>query len=87
MPFKASGLVASARDCGPPPPEGQGLEPLLRAPGIRGWSGPYLLPDALTDVWANAIRHGTRDGRLCVWSCGRDGRSGSDDDISIVVQE
>jgi hypothetical protein len=44
------------RDCGAPPPKGHGLEPLLRDPGIGGWAGPYLPPEALTDGWGNAIR-------------------------------
>jgi hypothetical protein len=69
------------RDCGTMPPEGRGLEPLLRDPGVQGWSGPYLETDDLTDMWGNPIRYGTRDGRPCVWSSGPDGGSGTDDDI------
>ena len=76
-------------DVGQPPTTEQGLQALIAMPpdlpNPNVWGGPYICPDAsLLDPWGNEYRYASpgRDGRpFDVWSAGRDGIDGTDDDI------
>jgi hypothetical protein len=74
-------MTQYVRDCGTPPTVEKGLSALYANPGVKGWAGPYLEEGDLNDGWGLGIRYGVRNGRLQIWSCGRDGQSGNDDDV------
>lgn len=81
------GLEDYVRDCGSLPTSEQGLAALMTNPGVAGWAGPYVEKAWLIDPWGNALQFETLENRASVWSKGRDGLSGTDDDIRQEVVE
>jgi hypothetical protein len=79
-------LLEYARDCGGFPPDKIGLTALHANPGVRGWAGPYLRPEDLTDPWGHALEYRVTGNRAEVWSNGPDGTSGTEDDIPADVE-
>lgn len=67
------------------PTEREGLGVLLYDPGIPGWDGPYLSTGRLPlDPWGGTYRYELKTGDtfgFALYSCGRDGRPGTQDDI------
>jgi general secretion pathway protein G len=54
-----------------------------------GWQGPYLNRPIPVDPWGNDFRYqidGRGPGTTRIWSCGRDGISGTDDDIEAETK-
>ncbi|OWK43008.1 type II secretion system protein GspG [Fimbriiglobus ruber] len=70
-------------DCGTFPSQEQGLESLRRDPGVPKWAGPYLEDKDLVDSWGHPLLYELRDDLPRVWSAGRDGVSGTSDDVSL----
>jgi len=68
-------------DCGVYPTETQGLDALLRNPGVTNWSGPYLkqLPP---DAWGNPFQYSIVNRKPEIRSSGPDNRIGTEDDIT-----
>ena len=77
-------LARYSEDCGEFPSQTQGLSALLENPGRAQWEGPYT-PDerAICDSWGRRLLYRLRDNRPVVWSCGKDGISGTPDDITV----
>lgn len=71
-------------DCGRFPSNDEGLDVLVRDPGIEGWSGPYLKL-VKSDPWGNAFIYeapGTNLPALFdLYSMGPDKQAGNSDDI------
>lgn len=69
-------------DVGSYPAAGQGLDALVRNPGVANWNGPYLKKPAIPkDSWGNPYHykccpgdHGDYD----IWSYGADGAPGGE---------
>jgi general secretion pathway protein G len=54
----------------------ESLEVLTDGKNIKGWRGPYLEKDLLTDPWGNAYQYETVGANAFrVWSYGADGRA------------
>jgi len=65
------------------PLEDRGIDSLLRNPGVSGWKGPYFEYEDLWDSWGNELRYAVIEGEPVVWSVGRDGIDGTNDDIHV----
>ena len=75
-------LYLYRKDCGSFPSQEQGLDAMMKNPGIVGWKGPYLDDNEIVDSWGNQLRFKINDnGAVVVWSIGPDGTDGTDDDI------
>lgn len=76
-------------DVGAYPTSGQGLEALVRNPGVQNWNGPYLKKPAIPkDPWGNPYHykccpgdHGDYD----IWSYGADNGPGGDGENADVT--
>jgi general secretion pathway protein G len=85
----ATALDAYELDSGRYPTTDQGLRALVEAPTQPPlpprWKGPYLQKEIATDAWGGKYAYrspGTRNPRSYdLFSCGPDGREGSQDDI------
>ncbi len=78
-------LTSYSKDCGSFPSESQGLTALSRNPGVSGWDGPYVTGvEYLKDPWNQRLQYALRDNEPTLWSCGPDGVSGTDDDVSVA---
>jgi general secretion pathway protein G len=75
------GLFDYARDCGSFPSRLQGLDVLVKNPGIVGWKGPYVSDNDILDSWGNPLKYRVTEKHVEVWSVGPDGQDGTDDDI------
>lgn len=67
--------------CGAFPTDQQGLEALLRNPGVAGWNGPYASDEETLDSWNRPLRFKINNGQVRVWSVGPDGIDETDDDV------
>jgi general secretion pathway protein G len=76
-------LYEYARDCGGFPPQEKGLAALHTNPAVPGWAGPYIRAEDLTDPWGSPLEYRVHGNRVEVWSNGRDGKSGTEDDIRL----
>ncbi len=73
-----------SEDCGAFPSEAAGLHALRENPRLAKWKGPYALDEwSLCDSWDRPLRYRLHAGRPLVWSCGKDGISGTPDDITV----
>lgn len=69
-------------DCGMPPTTAQGLDALMKNPGVKGWDGPYLARKAaLRDAWRIPFRYESTGSVFRIESAGPDGTFGTSDDI------
>jgi general secretion pathway protein G len=68
-------------DCGSFPTEDQGLDALVRNPGIDRWKGPYVRPRPPADSWGNPFAYGVGATSVTITSCGSDGKLGTADDL------
>ena len=77
-------LTTYSKDCGEFPSATLGLNALRENPGLAQWRGPYT-PDegSICDSWGRRLRYRLHDNRPVVWSCGKDGISGTRDDITV----
>ncbi len=67
------------RDTGRVPTAKEGLDALLRDPGAKDWSGPYLKQSEIpTDPWLTPYHYRSpgRHGDYDLWSNGGDGKPG-----------
>jgi ubiquinone/menaquinone biosynthesis C-methylase UbiE len=81
-------LTAYSTDCGSFPSDEKGLDALRENPGLTQWNGPYIPYDEpLTDAWGHRLQYALRDNKPVVWSCGKDGISGTEDDITMDYEE
>lgn len=72
-----------SQDCGSFPSESQGLIALCRNPGLSRWDGPYVSDVRyLKDPWQNQLQYALHDSEPTLWSCGPDGVSETDDDLT-----
>ena len=66
-----TGLESYQIDVGEFPTTDQGLRVLLRDPGARGWSGPYMPKEIPLDPWCRPYKYVRReDGAAEVMSLG-----------------
>jgi hypothetical protein len=77
-------LTTYSKDCGEFPSATLGLNALRENPGLAKWKGPYT-PDerSICDSWGRRLRYRLHGNRPVVWSCGKDGISGTRDDITV----
>ncbi len=87
------GLERFCRDVGRYPTEAEGLEALMKDPGVAGWRGPYWKPDGKFgegevvlphDPWGNAYQYvvpGEKGKAYGLSSDGADGVVGTGDDV------
>jgi general secretion pathway protein G len=84
-----SALELYSLDIGAYPPEGAGLDALITEPaGVLGWTGPYLPKgDNLIDPWERPYlyRIPGEHGRYDLYSLGRDGAEGGEDEDADVT--
>lgn len=70
-------------DIGQYPTETQGLQTLVKDPGIEGWNGPYIIGESpLKDPWGLDFRYRLIDGKPSIDSAGPDMVFGTEDDRS-----
>ncbi len=74
------GLELFRHDCGRYPTEKEGLRALVRDPGVEGWAGHYVRI-MKPDPWYTKYRYSVEDGEVMVYSCGKDRKCGTGDDI------
>ena len=85
------GVELYVLNIGSAPTQEQGLEALLVAPADlkdpTRWKGPYLNRQQLpSDPWNHPYQYEPLDGAAFrIWSNGRDGRTGTEDDISTTL--
>jgi len=72
-----------AMDMGRYPTSGEGLESLVRNPGLEAWNGPYLEKALPKDPWGKPYEYRSpgQHGEYDLFSLGADGTEGGDDDI------
>jgi hypothetical protein len=71
-------------DCGRFPSQEESLGALTQNPGIENWHGPYGNSCNLIDPWGRPLLFkAVGDEHADVWSVGRDGLNGTDDDIHV----
>lgn len=79
-------LDAFEFDNGRYPSTHEALESLRRAPaGLANWRGPYLRKDVPLDPWKQPYMYvfpGSHTADFDLSSLGRDGRNGTDDDVT-----
>lgn len=69
--------------CAVYPTKEQGLEALVKDPGVKGWKGPYInkIPK---DPWGTAYRYATpKDPGFRIDSAGPDKKFDTDDDVRL----
>lgn len=74
-------------DTGSFPSSEQGLEALVKDPGVSGWNGPYLRRNELpADPWNNEYRYKYPgdNADFDIFSLGADGKQGGDDDNADI---
>ncbi len=74
------GLELFKHDCGRYPTEEEGLKALVRDPGVQGWAG-YYVRIMKPDPWYTKYRYSVDNGEVTVFSCGKDRKCGTEDDI------
>ncbi len=74
------GLELFKHDCGRYPTEEEGLNALVRDPGVDGWAGHYVII-MKPDPWQKKYRYSVEDGEVTLFSCGKDRKCGTEDDI------
>ena len=67
-------------DCGRYPSGEEGLDALLRNPGITGWDGHYITL-MRNDPWKEPYRYSVTNGTVTLFSSGPDTIEGTDDDV------
>jgi general secretion pathway protein G len=75
-------------DVGTYPVSGQGLDALVRNPGVAYWSGPYLKKAVPRDPWGNSYKYGCcpgQYGEYDLWSEGADHAPGGEGENADVV--
>jgi general secretion pathway protein G len=75
-------------DVGVYPTSGQGLDALVRNPGVTNWSGPYLKKAVPRDPWGNPYKYGCCPGQYGdydLWSEGGDNAPGGEGENADVV--
>ena len=78
-----SALQVFSFEVGRYPTTAEGLDALVRNPGIESWKGPYLAKEVPKDQWGKPYvyrcpgMHGAYD----LYSFGPDGVEGTDDDV------
>ena len=82
-------INAYAIDVGTCPTTQQGLQALVAAPSDlknpAKWQGPYLEKQLGQDPWGNEYQYEqTGPDQFRIWSIGKEGASGSEDDIANV---
>ena len=82
-------LGAFNLDCGRYPTQAEGLGALITAPqGLAGkWKGPYCKESQLKDPWNNPLQYarpGTKNSSFDLFSYGRDGQSGGEEEDADV---
>jgi general secretion pathway protein G len=73
------------QDTGRYPTSGEGLEALVRDPGVSGWRKPYLVSGLKLDPWGASYLYAADDngqGQFRLASAGPDGQHGTADDIT-----
>lgn len=77
-----SALLNYQVDTGSFPSTSQGLEALVKNPGVSGWIEPYVKnEDQLKDSWNHFFRYELADGNPVLISNGKDGQKGTKDDL------
>lgn len=77
-------------DCGVPPTTAQGLDALLKNPGLKDWDGPYIAGKTrLTDAWRTPFRYERTGTIVRIESAGPDRAFGTTDDIftEFIIQK
>ena len=72
------------------PTTDQGLRALVENPGVDGWTKPFLKKRIIKDPWGNEYRYrypGTKGGDYDLYSVGKDGQEGTEDDIGNWDEE
>jgi general secretion pathway protein G len=76
-------------DIGTYPTSGQGLDALVRNPGVTNWSGPYLKKPAVPrDPWGNPYKYGCCPGQrgdYDLWTEGADSAPGGEGESTDVA--
>ena len=77
-----SALLNYQVDTGSFPSSSQGLESLVKNPGVAGWIDPYVKnEDQLKDAWNHLFRYELVDGNPVLISNGKYGQKGTKDDL------
>ena len=73
-------------DVGAYPSGSDGLEALVKDPGVENWNGPYLQKGVPVDPWGNAYHYENpgQHGEVDVFSYGADGQPGGDGENADV---
>ena len=73
-------------DIGTYPSGADGLEALVRDPGLENWNGPYLQKGVPQDPWGNAYHYEFpgQHGEVDIYSYGLDGQPGGDGENADV---
>ena len=73
-------------DIGTYPSASDGLEALVRDPGLENWNGPYLQKGVPVDPWGNAYHYEFpgQHGEVDIYSYGLDGQPGGDGENADV---
>ncbi|SMF00878.1 type II secretion system protein GspG [Pseudobacteriovorax antillogorgiicola] len=64
------------------PTSEQGLDALIKNPGIKRWRGPYLNENQLLDPWGTPLSYEIEGNSFAIISAGPDTLAGTDDDIN-----
>jgi general secretion pathway protein G len=75
-------------DAGRYPDTSQGLDALMRNPGVTNWNGPYLRKEVPRDPWQNAYKYRCcpgQHGDYDLWSDGADGAPGGEGEDGDVT--
>jgi len=79
-------LDAYRLDVGSYPSGSDGLEALVRDPGVENWNGPYLAKGVPPDPWGKAYSYESpgQHGEVDIYSYGADGQPGGDGENADV---
>lgn len=83
-----AGLDQYRLDVGRYPDTSQGLDALVRSPGVANWNGPYLKKDVPRDPWGNPYKYRCcpgQHGDYDLWSEGGDGAPGGEGENADVT--
>ncbi|HSF04450.1 MAG TPA: type II secretion system major pseudopilin GspG [Methylomirabilota bacterium] len=75
-------------DAGRYPDTAQGLDALMRSPGVPNWNGPYLRKEVPRDPWGNPYKYRCcpgQHGDYDLWSDGGDGAPGGEGENADVT--
>jgi general secretion pathway protein G len=80
-------LDAYRLDCGRYPTTEEGLQALMKNPGIETWDGPYLSKEIPPDPWGRPYyyRFPGEHGEYDLYSLGADGQEGGDSENADVL--